>query len=380
MKRIAEALSKLNQAKRAWAVFVLCATTAIALPAQTFHQAPQLRWYGRSGPPKGGANPDDRWGPLRDHGKIRRGQPNIGHDLQDRPGRYADDALQLLLAKRLRYCSDGANPSLATLLQNADGDFYGTTYGGRGRGLRTVFKITPSGTLTTLYSFCSQVTCTDGKPTRNLGSSKPTMEISTDNPGRDARDRRHGLQDHSEWHAYNAIPLLHPKRLPGRLRPLPGLVQTADGDLYGTAGGGGANDYDAGTVFKITPSGTLTTLYHLLHPKADVSTVKGRSAVLILAANGDFYGTTEQGRGPKPTVSMKGTVFKITPGGALTTLYNWGAQSGCPDGAQPVTCSGPGHQWGLFMGPPKAMASIIKKPADDLRNHFGWRADDAVQL
>src|ERR1019366_2835597 len=38
-----------------------------------------------------------------------------------------------------------------------------------------------------------------------------------------------------------------------------GVVQGRDGNLYGTTSGGGTNG--AGTVFKITTSGTLTTLY-----------------------------------------------------------------------------------------------------------------------
>jgi uncharacterized repeat protein (TIGR03803 family) len=60
-------------------------------------------------------------------------------------------------------CTDGAGPG-AALVQATDGNFYGTTQGGgAGAGAGgTVFQITPSGTLTTLYNFCSQSGCTDG--------------------------------------------------------------------------------------------------------------------------------------------------------------------------------------------------------------------------
>ena len=51
----------------------------------------------------------------------------------------------------------------AGLIQATDGNLYGTTQGGGAHGLGTIFKITPSGTLTTLYSFCSQSGCTDGE-------------------------------------------------------------------------------------------------------------------------------------------------------------------------------------------------------------------------
>ncbi len=109
MKRIADAAGKLNRGKRAYAVLVLCATTAVALPAQTFTT---LRRFDKT---------------------------------------------------------DGAIPD-AALVQATNGDLYGTTYGGGANGGGTVFKITPSGGLTTLYSFlCSQTNCTDGlDPTAGL--------------------------------------------------------------------------------------------------------------------------------------------------------------------------------------------------------------------
>ncbi len=57
--------------------------------------------------------------------------------------------------------TDGANPN-AALIQATNGDLYGTTSGGGANGNGTVFQVTPSGKLTTLYSFCSQSGCTDG--------------------------------------------------------------------------------------------------------------------------------------------------------------------------------------------------------------------------
>ena len=58
--------------------------------------------------------------------------------------------------------TDGANPDLITLVQGADGAFYGTTDLGGANNAGTVFKIAPNGTLTTLYSFCSLARCNDG--------------------------------------------------------------------------------------------------------------------------------------------------------------------------------------------------------------------------
>jgi uncharacterized repeat protein (TIGR03803 family) len=188
-------------------------------------------------------------------------------------------------------CPDGEVPE-AALVQAANGDFYGTTNnGGTGgfcptqgvptqpQGCGTVFRITPSGTLTTLYSFCSQSGCTDGA------------------------------------------------------NPLAGLVQAANGDFYGTTSSGGANcvPYGCGTVFKITPNGTLTTLYSFC---AQSGCTDGANpwAGLVQAANGDLYGTTWAGGTDPFGGGYGGTVFKITPSGTLTTLYNFCSQSGCTDG------------------------------------------------
>ena len=68
--------------------------------------------------------------------------------------------------------------------------------------------------------------------------------------------------------------------------------------------GGGANSL--GTIFKITPGGTLTTLYSFTNG----STAMPFTA-LTQATDGNFYGTTF------------GTIFKITPGGTLTTLHSF---------------------------------------------------------
>lgn len=164
--------------------------------------------------------------------------------------------------------SNGANPH-AGLVQGFDGNLYGTTYSGGANNSGTVFKSTPTGTLITLYSFCAQSGCTDGT------------------------------------------------------HPSGGLVQASSGDFYGTTLAGGANGY--GSVFKITLTGTLTTLHSF-----DASDGVSPGAGLILATNGNFYGTTQYGG-----VTGYGTVFKMTPSGTLTTLYSFCAQLFCADGTQP---------------------------------------------
>ena len=96
--------------------------------------------------------------------------------------------------------------------------------------------------------------------------------------------------------------------------PYAGLVQATDGNFYGTTYAGGTSGNcqgGCGTVFRITPAGTLTTLHSF-----DWYDGASPTGALVQGNDGNFYGTT-YGGGADPHY---GTVFKITPAGALTTL------------------------------------------------------------
>ena len=104
--------------------------------------------------------------------------------------------------------------------------------------------------------------------------------------------------------------------------PLAGLIQTEDGNFYGTTSlGGSAN---LGTVFKMTAAGTVT----VLHAFAGGSDGSSPQAALIQGAGGNLYGTTKAGGG-----SNLGTVFKMTPAGAVTVLHSF---AGGNDGSTPL--------------------------------------------
>jgi uncharacterized repeat protein (TIGR03803 family) len=98
--------------------------------------------------------------------------------------------------------------------------------------------------------------------------------------------------------------------------PYAGLVQGTDGNFYGTTGYGGTNN--DGTVFKITPEGTLTTLHSF-----DGTDGSWPNVPLVQATNGDFYGTTLTGG-----ANGGGTFFKITRAGDLATIYNFEKNEG----------------------------------------------------
>src|SRR6516165_1741756 len=138
--------------------------------------------------------------------------------------------------------TDGAYP-YAGLVQATGGNLYGTTVGGGANNYGTVFKINPGGgPVKTLYSFCSQggTACTDG------------FTLAA------------------------------------------GLVQAAGGNFYGTTADGGANN-PGGTVFKITPSGTLTTLYSFCSGGYPCADGDNPEAGLVQGTYGNFYGTTASG-------------------------------------------------------------------------------------
>jgi uncharacterized repeat protein (TIGR03803 family) len=222
--------------------------------------------------------------------------------------------------------TDGSGPYTA-LVQATDGNFYGTTCCGGANGVGTVFNLTPSGTLTTLYSFCSQSGCTDGRyPYGGLIQSSDGNLYGTTTEG-----GANGDGTIFKITSSSTLTTLYTFCSQGGCtdgaNPYAGLVQATDGNLYGTTYDGGA--YNNGTVFEISPSGTLTTLYSFC---SQSGCTDGRYpyAALIGATDGNLYGTTRYGG-----ANASGTVFKITPEGTLTTLYSFCSQSGCADGAYP---------------------------------------------
>jgi uncharacterized repeat protein (TIGR03803 family) len=205
-------------------------------------------------------------------------------------------------------CYDGANP--AAMVQANDGNFYGVTVNGGVQGKGTAFKLTPSGTLTTLYNFCAQTHCTDGESPAYL------MQASDGNfYGVNPVGGVHYIGDFYRLKPDGTMTVLYSfASLDGKL-PYAALVQGPDGQLYGTApSGGGASD---GTAFKITLSGTLTLLHNFCVSWNCDDGAKPRAG-LVVGSDGNFYGTTSEGG-----AGTGGTVFKITPGGTLTTLYSF---------------------------------------------------------
>jgi uncharacterized repeat protein (TIGR03803 family) len=239
-------------------------------------------------------------------------------------------------------CSDGQAP-FAPLVRGANGLFYGTTVGG-GNFAGTIFAITSAGNFTSLYDFCSQANCPDGGyPQSGLVQGTNGNLYGTAMWGGVQNCYTPGCGTIFKISAAGKFTTLYSfcsqggTGCPDGENPVGGLVQGADGNFYGTTAFGGGNII-GGTIFKLTPSGTLTTLYRFC---AQTNCPDGSfpQGPLIQGTDGNFYGTTQNG-GFSGCLSNGealgcGTIFRITPAGELTTLYRFCHQKGCPDGALP---------------------------------------------
>jgi len=322
--------------KMASAVFVFCAVAAIAAPAQTLTTLHMFAGYpSDGGAPNAGlvqATDGNFYGTTYAGGTSGNCQGGCGAVFRITSG----GTLTILHSFDFYH---GASPSSA-LVQGTDGNFYGTTYGGgANQYYGTVFKITPGGTFTLLYSFCAQTNCVDGSmPYAGLvratdgnfygttleGGSHTGCSLGSGSCGTVFKITPGGALTT----IYNFCS--QPNCADGG-NPYAGLVQAGDGNFYGTTFDRGANGY--GTVFKITPAGTLTTLYSFCS-QSGCADGQYAYAGLVQASDGNFYGSTSGGGGGQ--YHQGGTIFKITPSGTLTTIYNFCSQPTCTDGDSSV--------------------------------------------
>lgn len=208
--------------------------------------------------------------------------------------------------------TNGAAPRYMSLIQGVDGNFYGTTAVDGANAHGTVFKITPAGTLTTIYSFCAQSNCTDGiYPYAGLAQDTKGNFYGTTSAG-----GANGDGTVFKITAAGVLTTLHSFDSTDGASPFAGLLLASDGKFYGTTESGGANN--DGTIFNITPTGTLTTLHSF--DSTDGSSPYGG---VVEDSKGNFYGTTVTGG-----AYGHGTVFQITSAGTLSTLHSFDSADG----------------------------------------------------
>ena len=222
---------------------------------------------------------------------------------------------------------NGQNPYFEALTQATNGNLYGTTYGGGVASNGTIFKISTDGKFTLLHSFCSVANCADGKnPWAGViqaadGQLYGTTQAGGVNNGGSVFRLSLGGKL-TTLYSFCAMALCADGE-----SPVAGLVQGTDGLLYGTTYGGGATG--AGTIFSISTSGAFKTLYSFCSQAlcADGSNPYGG---LVQQGSGQFYGTTYYGG-----AHNSGSVFAIAPRWKLWTLHSFCSQTNCADGGNP---------------------------------------------
>ena len=273
----------------------------------------------------------------------------------------------------LTSCTDGAYPHGGVTL-GFDGNYYGTTQAGGSHAAGTVFKVTPAGTLTTLWNFANGTdqsvpvyTTLYGQDGSMYGVSvgqyvgqygaffkvsatgvfknlsdftytngaNPNLPIQGNDLNFYGTTQVGGDPTCKCGVVYKAtsagkITVLHAfKGYPtDGNRPIGILAQGTDGNFYGTTYQGGANNQ--GTVFKISPAGVYTLLYSFNHSAGNPNDPDLPQAGLTLGSDGNFYGLGSAG-GSKNA----GAIFKITPAGSESVLYSFCSVT-CNDGFGPA--------------------------------------------
>jgi uncharacterized repeat protein (TIGR03803 family) len=208
---------------------------------------------------------------------------------------------------------DPLEPTQSVVAQGRDGNLYSSAGLGGINGFHdgAVFKITPGGALTVLYSF-------------NLGNSGPYGPFSGLTLGTDGNyyGTTAGGGASEAGTVFKTTPsgtvtILHTFDVSDGEEPYAPPIEGTDGNFYGTAVAGGP--VSAGTIYKITPSGTFTLLHSF-----DNSHGSYPAAPLVQGTDGNFYGTAAFGGSP----SSYGVVYKITASGQFTVLYNFDQTNG----------------------------------------------------
>jgi uncharacterized repeat protein (TIGR03803 family) len=219
---------------------------------------------------------------------------------------------------------------------------YGTTFiGGTNGGYGTVFRITTNGAFSTVASFSN----TNGAyPVAGLIQTGDGNFYGTTSGG--GTNGANGTV--FKLTANGLITNLVSFNSNNGANPYAGLIQAKDGSFYGTTRNGGTNG-DYGTVFKVTTNGVFSLLVSFNYTNG-----ANPAAGLVQASDGNFYGTTENG-GTNGT--GYGTIFKLTTNNTLTSLISFNNTNGAypiasllqdSDGNFYGTTSGGGTNTGNF--------------------------------
>jgi uncharacterized repeat protein (TIGR03803 family) len=204
------------------------------------------------------------------------------------------------------------NSTSCSLVQGSGGNFYGTSLGGGAQDSGTVYRVTPHGDMTVLASFAS----TNGSlPACSLLQGQDGAFYGTANQAGPA-----GYGTIFKLTTNLQLISFAPFGYTNGANPLGSLVQDSSGNFYGVCTGGGRAPlgFGYGGAFRVSPSGVLTPLVFF-----NLSTGVQPSAGLVLASDGNFYGTLSSGG-----TNNNGTVFRLNVAGGYTNLVYFRGTNG----------------------------------------------------
>ena len=227
--------------------------------------------------------------------------------------------------------------STGPLIQGVDGSLYSSGSGGvYGNG--TIFKITPGAQLIVLYNFCAQSDCPDGAaPGQLVLGTDGNFYGAAAHGG--SPNCEYDCGTLFKLTPNGQFSILYEFSGPDGCNPFGALVEALDGSFYGTTVGCGTNG--GGTVFNVTRQGRLRTVYNFC-AQPQCSDGDAPTSTLALGSDGNLYGITAWGGTGENCYSFLyfgcGTAFRVTPTGSLTTLYSFcSVQPSCADGYEPYS-------------------------------------------
>jgi len=209
------------------------------------------------------------------------------------------------------------------IIETTPGTFYGVTFSDGSDDFGSVFSATSSGAVSTLYNFTNK---TDERyPAGSViqGSDGNFYGTTSDYNG----SAQGGYGVVYQLTPSGVVTILHAFDQSDGEAPSGTLVEGADGDFYGTAAYGGTSGY--GVIYKISSTGAFLVLHNFTHSGSDGAVP---SDGIMLASDGNFYGGTTEG-GDGGDGKGGGTLFKMTPSGTVSTIYDFCSASSCTDGA-----------------------------------------------
>ncbi|HKD11583.1 MAG TPA: choice-of-anchor tandem repeat GloVer-containing protein [Thermoanaerobaculia bacterium] len=210
---------------------------------------------------------------------------------------------------------DGSQP-WAQLVQASDGKLYGTGSRGGASGWGTAFSLTLGGTYSLLHSFGGA----DGVGPRDSAlvqrAADGMLYGLTEGGGS-------GYGNAYKMTTSGGVTSLHSFNITDGALPSDGLLLASDGNFYGTTSAGGSGTNWNGTVFKMTPAGTVTTLHSFNHAPGADDDGGAPMGGLIQASDGKFYGTTRVGG-----ANTEGNIYRIDSAGNYATIYSFSGSDG----------------------------------------------------